>query len=632
MDIRYQKKWINLSPDGHRGGSSVKEVVEAFTPDDADDPRPGRLSISYTLNGLWADQTPFGRKIFTSFDLPGAAFTDLRGAPRLVRETLFIDLPQWAELKKVEVSFNDIVELEGFYDILPAGVPVLEGQDPKLAAYPKYYAKAENFPAKMVQYDGVHEFLGRHCACIHITPMQYNPVSRKVSVVRLLVLEMTYGQTDKPAPPAEGEEAPKAADDKPARAPARKERLLGPWGTLILNDAMSDDRKKSDDGGVTVPPVKLMVVTTEKFRRAFEPYLKSRELEREARFLIREEIQKKMPGVEFEDALRLALMTEHNESPITHVLIGGNALRIPPRLISITHKGEEMPVASDSWYATWDDELTPLFSVGRLPASSLEELNLLFKQALIWQESEDSYSRKVLLRAFNSSAYIKCSEQVAQLAEDAGHRIVKCYDQPYRGIELIEKIKQPVGYVNYRGQGRTGGWLGRGHFPDNFASEDLRRLKHKNELFKENHPSIIFSIACWTAAIHHEKTNCFGEAWLLSSMAVSFLGFSAASYSGLNDLMNKYIWEAVSVHRFPTVGDVWRWALLSLLKHQKGTATAHNVSTCLLLGDPTLKLPDPAGFDDDDENENEDDDRDDSVEGEAQETEPQEPVDENTDD
>lgn len=142
-------------------------------------------------------------------------------------------------------------------------------------------------------------------------------------------------------------------------------------------------------------------------------------------------------------------------------------------------------------------------------------------------------------------------------------------------------IDKGTGFINYRGRGNTGGWIS----DNGMQNCDVPALQNNDKL------PHVFSIAHFTNKINYNPPvyDCFGIIWMINQKATSFLGPSMNSYISVDDLFDRYLWDAIVNHKIERIGDIFYYAVTRLCANQDDTPARNaNIYMYLLLGDPTL--------------------------------------------
>lgn len=397
-----------------------------------------------------------------------------------------------------------------------------------------------------------------------------------------------------------------------------------------------------------------------------------------ANFLSLEEIEKTGNGVDFPEKIKQAIEKEHRLNGIQYVLLAGDADRFPCRYIkAINTEWGVKWYPSDLYYAdlydtsgnfdNWDADkdgilaeldfkefksgpkfnidkinLVPDVGVGRVPASTLEELETYLTKVRsyefaasesTWFNNPDPWFRRALFVVDGGSTPFgdeTQSEQHAAPLTAAGIAVTRRYQDdppwanaspPFRAAEINRLLDDGLGFLHWHGHG------GRESFAGWYDADHVQFLHNELKL------PIVVALACFTARFHTDRdsyTQLLGGDWTsagtakpdrpqpaaiqapkhdVDSMAEAFLVKHPAggiAYVGCTSVMEHggkplglYFCEAYRDQAKPPVlGAMWRHAMTRFAQNECGGGTigmgpyyafihAHKV---MLFGDPSLRV------------------------------------------
>jgi hypothetical protein len=281
-------------------------------------------------------------------------------------------------------------------------------------------------------------------------------------------------------------------------------------------------------------------------------------------------------------------------------------------------------------------DLIPDIAVGRIPASSLAEIETYVKRDMIYETNaaNSTWAKNVLLIATKSYVETACISQDKMAKEMlAGFTTTKLYESgspceqttPLSTQSIIDYMNQGAGFVSYIGHGDNTGWF------EYMTTKDLFSLENFDM------PSIVFSTACGTAefgarppadayvdidgtmhvgnaagevfketppqpaAIQLDSIDGFGEVMTTGSPggAVAYIGAITGSQGYALDL-NRNFFEALSQNNL-TVGDMWMYMIRRYYETNTFPETVdppdwtvlasfHQPWKFILFGDPSLRI------------------------------------------
>lgn len=546
------RRWMSLGDLDVENSASIKEVLHT------DFLNPGgekSVSILYSLTGCWEQDAPYEKEGISLLDIPQAGFVTEEGAPMLVREGLFVAIPDNAQYSSVEAEILSQKRLEEKYDILPVPGEVLETQELVFEKNEDIYGSDAEYPLQPVEYMETVEVSGVRCVHLFIYPFKYR--ARSGELTALTKVKITVHFTD-------GESID---DGGKAHSTFYTPQLLG-----YPQDEIQKHAGKK---------LRMLIITTEELAYSLRILEGVKTFLYDVEIVYLETICSQYPRLDKVEAIHTYLMDEHKKSKISYVVLGGGIDVIPSKIIYSSFLGEK--IANDNYYCSDSDRSKPLplFALGRLPVSNVKEMNQLVDYAAYYNRF---YSRKRKNAVFTSyddpsRGYEECKRNIsATLSGDFS--VKECYDGKCTKEELIKEINKGVGFVNYRGHGDYNKWQS----GNGLSTSDIPRLKVERDT-----PNVL-SIACNNCGIH--KADCLGVEWVRQRKAISFLGASAPSYTSVNHLFDKYLWEAIHKGKISKAGDIFVWATLELYRNRPDQYTATNILEYLLLGDPTADYMD----------------------------------------
>jgi hypothetical protein len=268
--------------------------------------------------------------------------------------------------------------------------------------------------------------------------------------------------------------------------------------------------------------------------------------------------------------------------------------------------------STDLYYACMDagDDWFPEIAIGRFAISSAAELQTVVDKTILVESgtfSNPDYVKRVALLA-NSDTYGTAEptdDWVASTYLTPNDYIpVKIYQaQGGNTTDVTNAVNTGCLFVTYMGHSGSSGWWGPA-----FDQSNVRALTNTG-LYP-----LVFGWSCNTARF--ESGECFGETWIREANkgAVAYLSASNYIYWGSADawlpsgILEKTFFTAIFGENIWRVSPAWQRAL-HLFKLEYGLPADPNglptqnldvirnfFEEFVLLGDPALQLPRPAGF------------------------------------
>ena len=284
------------------------------------------------------------------------------------------------------------------------------------------------------------------------------------------------------------------------------------------------------------------------------------------------------------ERIKAAIRSKYEQSAIEYVLLVGEHEQIP------LYTWEGKP--SDAWYGCLaGDDVLPEVSVGRMLGKTAEELSVHVAKTVAYQSSVEQgqdWRSKVLLVAHEQEypgKYTACLESVREGEyRSSAVRFEKLYGgEGATNDQVVDRINQGVGILNYRGHGSETAWYEWNHHDfrvDEAALTNADRLP------------VVFSIACLNAAYQSEERT-MAEQWVLrpGGGAVAVLGATRPSYTLINHDFNRYLFQALLIEGADEIGLILNRANAKLFNQYGSDWMAiANMRMYTWLGDPSLRI------------------------------------------
>ncbi len=506
-------------------------------------------TIIYRSNGVWQITDAMGNPGQVMYDMPESGNISDVGAPMLVREGVFIAIPNGKKYSRIEIVKKTDSMIDSNQDILPIPEPTLETEEPHYIKNETIYSSNSIYPAVDAELVCIENILGVNCVHLYIYPMHYNPIDRTVTLTSDLEVKIHF------------------EDDKAGTTGTTTKASF--YNQMSSNLILGYDeivKPQSSESNSVLPS--LLIITTDELEYSMRIYEGKRKFLYDVDLVLTTDIYAQYPNLSKDEAIRTFLDARYQIDNISYVVLGGDIDQIP------THKDSE-GFASDSYYCTDGTTVVPRFVLSRFPARNREELNGQTDIAAYYNRFYDEYKRhRAVFTSYDDSkrGYEDCKEKIAAKA-DGVLAVIKCYDGKYKKAEVINAIESGISFVNYRGHGSNTSWS---------ASNGLKNGDVENLDVGKDTP-IVLSIACNNNNIY--VPECFGACWIRKYKAVAFLGASAPSYTYVNHYFDKYLWEAILDQKLSILGDIYLWATLKLYQNDHSMYSEKNIREYLVLGD-----------------------------------------------
>jgi hypothetical protein len=288
-------------------------------------------------------------------------------------------------------------------------------------------------------------------------------------------------------------------------------------------------------------------------------------------------------------------------NPPTYVILVGDVDNGSLTMPAFT--GQSSGSVTDLYYGTVDGaDWIPDIFVGRLPARSTGQLTTMINNLVAYDQltGTENWVKKAALLASSDSNYYYIAEGTQNYVINA-HTASAGYTGNYPSTQaggdklyavtysagnanVINAINSKRSLITYSGHGSRFSWGGPA-----YGQSDIRNISNSGVF------SVVTSFACVTGDF--STTESFGETWLLQSNkgAVAFIGSSASSYWGPDDVLERGMMDALySGQEGANIVGYFRYAGLMEVEAQRpGTGTAQSRyywESYNLFGDPSLEM------------------------------------------
>ena len=426
-------------------------------------------------------------------------FTDcmqsaLAGQPSLPWQSVSLMLPQGTEAASIEVELSDFQTMEGSHNLFPYQ-SARTYSDPVRRQFEKdeaLYASKSTYPTQAYGNLSTQYLNGIGFAFSSFTPVQYVPGTGEVRYASKATVRITTTASK--------------ADQ------SRKLWLNGCNVERAKRLAQNPEMLQTyNDRGRTVGGYDLLVITTQQYVTAFNPYVnfyQARGLR--TRVVALETIISTMEGRDNPEKLRNYIIQEYENNGIMMVNLAGDVPDIPYRgLYCYAQSGsgyEDSDIPADLYYAALDgdwnddgdnrwgeigeDDLLPEIGIGRMCFSDQSELINMLHKAMTYQTDPVLGEFHDVIMAgehlydnpdTNGSQYL---ELLIGNHDDNGYtttcipedyNFTRLYEEEgnWSGTNLRNAINQGTQYVHHDGHANTGyvaGWSNSNITDNNFSS------------------------------------------------------------------------------------------------------------------------------------------------------------------
>ncbi|HEY6231270.1 MAG TPA: C25 family cysteine peptidase [Pyrinomonadaceae bacterium] len=270
----------------------------------------------------------------------------------------------------------------------------------------------------------------------------------------------------------------------------------------------------------------------------------------------------------------LLLVGDSSWDPRNYFQQGANDF-VPTKLIDTSY----METASDDWFAAFTESGLPSMAIGRLPARTVAEVNLMVGKILSYEQERELNAplRGAVMVAdtgFESQTAETQNLLPATVAVETINRRDVGNDDLARG-QIVDALNHGPMIVNYYGHGSLDVWTGAG-----LLDSDLAR-----SLTNANSPSLYIMMTCLNGYSHDPYLDSLGEAAL---KAPSGGAVAVWASSGFTDAPPQFVMN-LEFYRQLFGGEPIR--LGQAIRNSKAAIADVDVRrTWILLGDPAMRI------------------------------------------
>ena len=489
---------------------------------------------------------------FSKFDnydivtLTGLEVSSDLGYPQLPFYPLNLLIPEGDKIARVEIVGTKNELLDGDYFLLPVQKPeilssALIGSKKISFTRPDSIVYAADFyyPGQLIENMG-NRYIGNfNIGSVHIYPLQYQPVERKLKFHSEITLRIVT-QRDREKLP------------KNVKLTAEQSQIFNNFTEKLVTGAGKAKLIKSINQNIElatpVEDYQYIIITSSTLESNFVPLHEWKKKKGvPSKIVTVEWIYNNFLGIDNPEKIRNFIKYAYENWGTIWVLLGGDANIVPPRTAfamdcEFGADPRENDIPCDLYYAdvdgSWnndgdniygeisdDVDLCPEVFIGRAPVEDAAEADIFVNKILTYEKNPPlGYQRDILFAAeilwpkpYTNTGIAK--DMIEDESLPAGfYNITKLYEDT--GNESVETVRNAInkgqniinhdGHANetYMGMG-TGG----------FRNNDMQNLTNGSEL------SILYSIGCYPANF---EANCIAEAFINNPNGggIAFIGNS----------------------------------------------------------------------------------------------------------
>ncbi|MGB9720310.1 MAG: C25 family cysteine peptidase, partial [bacterium] len=534
---------------------------------------------------------------------------DTPGAPEIPLIVHLFTLSANQKIREVRVVNAQWEQVPGEFDIFPVQKRAIIGQaNGFVEPDPVIYSSSDYYPQNTVQ--GFHSgnLRGYRIGQIAIAPFRYNPVLRKLEILRDLDVEIETEIVQSGIAPIRQTSLSKKVFEKLVlRTVDRKGagfQIVSPEYYIEEN---SEDLSPTELPSLLGPPVDLLIITTDQTVSAYAQFQRLKKLLGfNSVIKTMTWIKQHYQGVDDAERIRNFLKEAVQKWGVSFVLLGNDVPEIPTRWVWIEYVMGNYPahITTDlyfsdldgNWNFDGDDrfgevpdsiDLYPDVLVGRIPAHNPEDVvgyfNKMYSYIFDYQIPPNGmipYYRKSL---FCCSVFISEYDSYYMANRLSTHLPFSytkkfLYEKPKQ--EFLNAIYEDYNLITFLAHGDVNLMRARTNpreFVTNFTYDSLTNTKY---------PMMVV-ITCYSGPF---QEDCLGEHWVMNQHGggIGFIGPSSSSVAQDQEVYMTYLFDALFDH---TLSGALAWAKIPLVGQSQFDTWSRVFQYSLnLLGDPTLSM------------------------------------------
>jgi hypothetical protein len=256
--------------------------------------------------------------------------------------------------------------------------------------------------------------------------------------------------------------------------------------------------------------------------------------------------------------------------------------QVPPMMVLTSY----LETASDAAYAAVNGEdLLPDLAIGRLPAATVDELQLMVAKIVVFETSGNTFGGRAVLVSDNpdrAGDFVSDAETLASTAL-ATRELEKIYLNQLGAAatrtQIVQAFDEGASYVNYIGHGGIHLWADE----NIFNNDDVQTLALQGE------QPLLLTMNCLNGYFHFPYLNALSEELLKADRkgAVAAFSPSGLSVNSAAHVFHRLLLEELVNGGHTRLGDA---VLAAQSAYADSGALPEMIAIYHLFGDPAMKL------------------------------------------
>ncbi|MFH2001403.1 MAG: C25 family cysteine peptidase [Planctomycetota bacterium] len=516
-----------------------------------------------------------------------AGFPVEEGVPSTPFRQIHVAIPSGSVVEHVHVVDTEAMLLDGLYDLLPVSEALPISASPAKKPFqpnPALFAKNSDYPGIFTEKVSAWDLAGQDFVTLNLYPVQYNPITRRVTIMKRIEFEITYKETSG----AKKESFNFSKRQKKEYVDRLKKMAFNPANVEPLAEFDHSHSKSILEEG----HYEYVIIAPVYFENGFHDLIHWRsQMGMPATMVNTAWIFDHYSGATQPEMIRNFIIDANSAWGAAYFLLGGDTNYVPFDIRKFMPNGDQVP--NDTYYADFDDDWKYEVFVGRVCVTSETGAQEYVDKVLTYEQNPPpDFGDTVFFMGFdldnitygeNCNIFIKNSYVPADVvfeeeydSEAGTHKSdVKAYMN--QGFNLVNHIDHCNTTI-----------LGVGSYNHNAVLNNADARSFSNGTRYCN----FYTLGCWAG---NYAGSCWGENLVRAEQGgITFVGNSRSGYyspGNTNSLSNKYDqkwWEALYVYNAYRAGET----LAVSLNNYTPTSNIykHIYAELNLLGDPGLHI------------------------------------------
>ncbi len=529
------------------------------------------IEITVSLDEFEFDTVYTDKGLFTSVILPGYGFSFENGQAKLPMIRKMVEIPHESDPELIVMSeswdYVTLNELNLYNKILPAQPSVEKNSeyDNEFIIDDNYYSTNEFVPQNIAKIVEIGEIRSRRFALVEISPIQYNPVSGELKLMKTCKIIITLPNSD-------------------LTQTYEKIKRYSTPNFENLFELTFANYGAYEKGIITKESEGYLIIVYDGFYDEIEPFA---DWKTTMGFDTTVTKTSEIPGGATKENIHDYIDNAYNtwNIPPAYVLLVGDTPQIP------TYIGTEGPDAVDLYYVTINSgDYFPDIFIGRFPASQESHVTAMVDKTIYYEEgnfSDTEWIKKAAFMAGNDNYWISEGTHnyvISTYLEPNGYNCDKIYKVTYGANtqDVTDALNDGRSLAIFSGHGSIYNWDDGPHFNQG----DIEELTNYGMY------PFVCSHSCLTGSF--QVPECFGETWLREADkgGIAFWGASESTLWDEDDILERGMFQAWWDDGLEwIIGGMTDMALYYVYENYSGGGyTQYYFEAYNILGDPSVKI------------------------------------------